>query len=61
MEVMPFLRIALGRGTLSHALRAKLSSVLSLRDALADASQQNLTKLEPFGECYERASNVSAN
>ena len=30
------------RGTLSQALRARLRSVLSLRDALADISQQPL-------------------
>src|SRR5271165_3350086 len=30
------------RGTLSQALRARLRSVLSLRDALADISQQHL-------------------
>src|SRR6202047_5151324 len=32
------------RGTLSQALRARLRSVLSLRDALADISQQHLAK-----------------
>ena len=30
------------RGTLSQALRARLRSVLSLRDTLADVSQQHL-------------------
>src|SRR5580700_11631974 len=33
------------RGTLSQALRARLRSVLSLRDALADISQQALARL----------------
>src|ERR1700722_17309730 len=32
------------RGTLSQALRARLRSVSSLRDALADISQQHLAK-----------------
>src|SRR5208283_1124693 len=32
------------RGTLSQALRARLRSVLSLRDALADISQQHLAR-----------------
>src|ERR1700759_4188418 len=34
------------RGTLSQALRARLRSVLSLRDALPDISQQPLTSSE---------------
>jgi hypothetical protein len=34
------------RGTLSQALRARLRSVLSLRDALADISHEYLVKLE---------------
>src|SRR5271165_5075629 len=35
------------RGTLSQALRARLRSVLSLRDALADISQQHRASYRP--------------
>src|SRR5208337_1898414 len=39
---MPYPTGRFFRGTLSQALRARLRSVLSLRDALADISQQHL-------------------
>ena len=46
-ELRPIIPYPTGRffrGTLSQALRARLRSVLSLRDALADISQQHLTR-----------------
>src|SRR5271165_1627255 len=42
--IMPYPTGRFFRGTLSQALRARLRSVLSLRDALADISQQHLAK-----------------
>src|SRR5271157_5207100 len=46
------------RGTLSQALRARLRSVLSLRDALADISQQHLANTH--GREHVLASNRQA-
>jgi hypothetical protein len=40
--IIPYPTRRLFRGTLAQALRARLRSVLSLRDALADISQQHL-------------------
>ena len=42
--IIPYPTGRLFRGTLSQALRARLGSVSSLRDALADISQQHLAK-----------------
>ena len=40
--IIPYPRGRFFRGALSQALRARLRSVLSLRDALAEISQQHL-------------------
>ena len=46
---MPYPTGRFFRGTLSQALRARLRSVLSLRDVLADISQQHLATVADLG------------